>query len=585
MNIERQSELHCALRQSKSAFVSVAWLSALINILLLGGPLFMLLIYDSVMPSGSTASLFGLLALIVIVYVFQGVFDILRGRILSEVAAGFDARLSGRIYQLMSFLSLTRETDRTDGLTPMRDLESIRGFLSSPGPGALMDLPWLLLFIGLLSVLHIWLGLVTLVGALVLIALTFLQERGTAKPSEAMSEARAQKSKLSIDNLRHADVIHSLGMKGVMFERWQLVNAQVNQAQDTLTRGASLLSAIARVFRMFLQSLVLSVGALLYLAGEASGGIVFAASILAARALAPIDQAMAHWPRFTEARQGWDRLSKALAIQPRAEPSHTQLPAPQSSLQVEKLAIAAPQSGRTLLEGIEFALVSGDALGVIGPSAAGKTTLAQSLVGILEPAFGSIRLDGASLDQWDVDALGKHLGYLPQHVELFDGTIAQNIARFEPGAASEAIIAAAMAAGVHDMVLQLPNGYDTQVGSSGTKLSSGQCQRIGLARALYRDPFLLVLDEPNSNLDAEGEEALDKAIAAARERGAITVLVAHRPSALRQVNKVLVLQNGRMSAFGARDAILERLAKASNATPISTARGQSEEPKLAGTKL
>lgn len=581
MNIDSQSELHGALRQSKSAFVSVAWLSALINILLLGGPLFMLLIYDSVMPSGSTASLFGLLVLIVIVYLFQGVFDILRGRILSEVAAGFDARLSGRIYQLMSFLSLTRETERTDGLTPMRDLESIRGFLSSPGPGALMDLPWLLLFIGLLSVLHIWLGLVTLAGALVLIGLTFLQERGTAKPSEAMSEARAQKSKLSQDNLRHADVIHSLGMKGVMYERWQMANAQVNQAQDTLTRGASLLSGIARVFRMFLQSLVLSVGALLYLAGEASGGIVFAASILAARALAPIDQAMAHWPRFTEARQGWERLSKALAIQPRAEASHTQLPAPQNSLQVEKLAIAAPQSGEALLEGIEFALVSGDALGVIGPSAAGKTTLAQSLVGILEPAFGSIRLDGASLDQWQTDALGKHLGYLPQHVELFDGTIAQNIARFEPGAPSEATIAAAMAAGVHDMVLQLPNGYDTQVGSSGTKLSSGQCQRIGLARALYREPFLLVLDEPNSNLDAEGEEALDKAIAAARERGAITVLVAHRPSALRRVNKVMVLQNGAMSAFGERDAILERLAKASNATPISAAHGQSEEPKLA----
>ena len=562
------SELRSAIARSKSALITVGWLSAIINMLLLGGPIYMLLIYDSVMPSGSTATLFGLLAMIVVVYAFQGLFDLLRIRILGDVAAALDARLTGRVHRSISDLAMQSGDDSDDGLTPMRDLDSIRSFLSSPGPGALMDLPWLVLFIGLLALLHIWLGVTALIGALVLIGMTFLNDRMSQQPSEEASKARAFRAKLAHDNRRHVEVIRALGMGERMYDIWHAANAQLNAAQDRVTRTGSLLSGVSRIFRLFLQSLVLTVGALLYLAGEASGGIVFAASILAARALAPIDQAIAHWGAFTSARQGWARLDRLFAAFPDGEGQATKLPAPNESLRVEALAIVPPGAETSVIEGIQFELAVGDALGIIGPSAAGKTTLSRALVGLWEPAEGAVRLDGASLDQWARDDLGVHLGYLPQHVELFDGTIAQNIARFEPNPAPESVIAAGRSAGVHEMVLGLAGGYDTQVGAGGMQLSAGQRQRIGLARALYGEPFLVVLDEPNSNLDADGETALDRAIAEARERGAIVALVAHRPSALRQVNKVLVLQNGRMAAFGERDDVLSRMVTAPNATPI-----------------
>ncbi|WP_255574046.1 type I secretion system permease/ATPase [Erythrobacter sp. SCSIO 43205] len=547
-------------------------MSAIINVLFLGGPLYMLLIYDSVMPSGSTPTLFGLLALIVIVYLFQGIFDFLRSRVLSEVAASLNAQMTGRVHQLIASIAMHSKSEREDGLTPMRDLDSIRGFLSSPGPNALMDLPWLILFLALLTLLHFWLGVTTFLGALVLVALTVLQDRKTIEPSQTVSEARAYRSKVAQDTSKHIEVIQALGMGQRMRGRWASSNAELNAAQDQVTRTASLLSGVSRIFRLFLQSLVLTVGALLYLAGEASGGIVFAASILAARALAPIDQAMAHWPKFTEARQGWERLEKLLGAIPPDEGRSTQLPPPAESLAVDDLAIIAPGARERIIDAVSFRLEAGDALGVIGPSAAGKTTLCKALVALYEPARGSVRLDGASLSQWDADTLGQHLGFLPQQVTLFDGTIAQNIARFEPDPPSEEVIAAAKAAGVHTMILQLPQGYDTPIGAQGITLSAGQSQRIGLARSLYRGPFLIVLDEPNSNLDAEGEAALDSAIAATRKRGAIVVLVAHRPSALRQVNKVLVLQNGRVAGFGERDEILARLAKASSANTINAAR-------------
>ena len=568
MGKNETSELRDALAASRSSLITVGWLSAIINVLLLGGPIYMLLIYDSVMPSGSTATLFGLLAMIVMVYVFQGLFDLLRIRILGDVAAALDARMTGRVHRAIAWLTLKTGEEGDDGLTPMRDLDSIRSFLSSPGPGALMDLPWLLLFIGLLTILHVWLGVTALVGALVLISLTFLNDRLTRKPSEEASRARAWRAKLANDNRRHVEVIRALGMGERMYDHWHRANAGLHAADDAVTRTGSLISGISRIFRLFLQSLVLSVGALLYLAGEASGGIVFAASILAARALAPIDQAIAHWGAFTAARQGWARLDALFGVAPEDEAQVTQLPAPTKNLRVEALAMIPPGMNAPVIQAVDFALEAGDALGIIGPSAAGKTTLSRALVGVWAPAQGSVRLDGASLDQWDPDDLGRHLGYLPQHVELFDGTIAQNIARFDPQPTSEAVISAAQMAGVHEMILGFANGYDTQVGAGGIQLSAGQRQRIGLARALYGDPFLVVLDEPNSNLDSEGETALDHAVSAARKRGAIVALVAHRPSALRQVNKVLVLKDGRVAAFGERDEVLARMVTPTGATPI-----------------
>ena len=555
------SELRAALDRSKAALVTVAWLSAIINVLLLGGPIYMLLIYDAVLPSGSTATLFGLLGMVVLVYVFQALFDLLRLRILADVGAALDARMTGRVHRLVAQLALHNETRGDDGLAPMRDLEAVRGYLGSPGPVALIDLPWMVLFLALLTLLHVWLGVTALAGALVLAALTVVNDRITRGPSENAARARAYLAKLALDTRRHVEVIRALGMGERVYDHWHSAHAAYTNAQDQLTRVASVLSGASRIFRLFLQSLVLTVGALLYLAGEASAGIIFASSILAARALAPIDQAIAHWGSFLAARQGWARLDRLLAAIPASEAPDTALPAPSMSLQVENLAAVPPGATRPVIEGVSFVLEAGDGLGIIGPSAAGKTTLVRMLAGLWQPAAGAVRLDGASLDQWDPDDLGVHLGYLPQQVELFDATIAQNIARLTPGAPSEGIIAAARSAGVHDMVVRLADGYDTEVGSNGSQLSAGQRQRIGLARALYGDPFLVVLDEPNSNLDAEGEGALDGAIAAIRARGGIVVLVAHRPAALRHVNKVLVLQNGRMTAFGDRDVVLGEMIK------------------------
>jgi len=567
MGSDTLSELRSALARSRSALITVGWLSAIINILLLGGPIYMLLIYDSVMPSGSTATLFGLLIMIAVVYGFQGLFDLMRVRILADVAAALDARMTGRVHSAVAAHALHAGDSESDGLSAIRDLDSVRGFLSSPGPGALMDLPWLILFLGLLTALHVWLGVTALVGAALLIGLTYLNDRSAQAPSEQAASARAYRSKLASDNLRHVEVIRALGMSERMHDRWLTANAQYNTAQDAITRTGSLISGISRIFRLFLQSLVLTVGALLYLGGEASGGIVFAASILAARALAPIDQAIVHWGPFTNARQGWNRLEQLLDDFPDKAAGQTQLPPPHNALAVQDLSVAPPGSSEPVLEEIDFRLNAGDAMGIIGPSAAGKTTLARALVGLWQPVTGAVRLDGASLDQWASTDLGAHLGYLPQHVELFDGSVADNIARFESDPPSEAIIDAAKKAGVHDLILGLADGYDTRIGQGALQLSAGQRQRIGLARALYRDPFLVVLDEPNSNLDAEGEAALDVAIANARERGAIVALVAHRPAALRRVNRVLVLNEGRVSAFGDRDKVLARMA-----TPATPAR-------------
>ena len=404
------SELRAALKQSKASLVAVAWLSAIINVLLLGGPIYMLLIYDSVMPSGSTATLFGLLAMIVVVYLFQGLFDLLRVRILGDVAAALDVRMTGRVHRAISQQALSAGEAGDDGLTPIRDLDNIRGFLASPGPGALMDLPWLLLFLGLLTLLHVWLGVTALVGALVLVAFTWLNDRVSQEPVEAASQARGVRGKLASDNRRHVELIRALGMGERMYDAWHAANAQLNHAQDRVTRSASLLSGISRVFRMFLQSLVLTVGALLYLAGEASGGIVFAASILAARALAPIDQVIAHWGTLTAARQGWTRLEALFAALPESEVQTTRLPPPEERLTVEALTIQPPRCEAPVLEEVQFELAAGDALGIIGPSAAGKTTLVKALVGLYQPREGAVRIDGASLDQWEPDDLGVHLG-------------------------------------------------------------------------------------------------------------------------------------------------------------------------------
>jgi ATP-binding cassette, subfamily C, bacterial PrsD len=555
----RNSQLGEAIARYKKAFVTVALLSAVLNVLLLGGSIYMMLVYDSVLPSHSLPTLFSLLAMIVVVYVFQALFDTLRARILSDVGAGLDRQLSPEVQRIISDGALRGNRQMGDGLIPMRDLDQIRAFLASGGPAALIDLPWILFFLGVLFLLHYWLGVTALVGAVILVALTLLTDRRTREPIAQLSQIAAVRNGMADANVRHVELLSALGMRDRMRGRWLEVNDVYIAANDRMSRTVGMLGGISKIFRLLLQSVILTVGALLVIDGKASGGVIFASSILSGRALAPVDAAIANWRGFAQARLGWRRISELLERTPDAGAISTMLPRPRAELAVQGLVVVPPGTQRVTVQGADFVLKAGDGLGIVGPSAAGKTSLGRALIGVWRPARGFVRLDGATLDQWHPDTLGEFMGYLPQTVELLDGTVAQNIARFEAEPDSAAVIAAAETAGVHDMIVNLPQGYDTPVGADGSQLSAGQRQRIGLARALYRDPFLVLLDEPNSNLDAAGEAALEGAVAAIRARGGIVVLIAHRPSALAQVSHICVMRDGRIEAFGPRDEILQKI--------------------------
>ncbi|WP_419809264.1 type I secretion system permease/ATPase [Sphingomonas sp.] len=557
--MERRNALRQALERYRAAFWTVAALSAVLNVLLLAGSLYMMMVYDSVLPSHSLPTLFSLLAMLAGVYVFQAAFDIMRGRILNDVGSALDREMAPRVQQAISDLSRSGAASGGDGLSPMRDLDQVRGFLASTGPGTLIDLPWIVFFLVILSLLHIWLGVATLVGALVMVGLTILTDRATREPTQRLAQITGYRSGLAESNLRHTEVLTALGMQGRMRDRWLRVNDVYLAAQNQLARSVGTLGGSSRIFRMFLQSGILTVGALLVISGKASGGVIFASSILAGRALAPIDTAIANWRGFAGARAGWRRLNDLFDRVPAATDVMVELPLPKAEVAVQGLVVAPPSTQRVTVQGAEFRLAAGEALAIIGPSAAGKTSLARALIGSWPAVRGTVRFDGATPDQWDRERLGAALGYLPQTVELLDGSVAENIARFVPDAPSDTVIAAARAAGVHEMIVALPQGYDTPVGADGQQLSAGQRQRVGLARALYGDPFLVLLDEPNSNLDAAGEEALEGAIGGVRERGGIAVVIAHRPSALARVSHVLFMRDGRQEAFGPRDEVLAKI--------------------------
>ena len=557
----------------RTAFITVVLLSAVLNVLLLGGSIYMMMVYDSVLPSHSLPTLFSLLAMITVVYAFQALFDTMRSRILNDVGSALDKEMAPRVQRAISEAAIRGGRVGGDGLTPMRDLDQVRSFLSSTGPGTLIDLPWIVFFLIVLTLLHVWLGVAAFVGALVMIAMTWMTDRVTREPTQKMAQITAYRSGVAESNLRHVEVLTALGMCGRMRDRWNEVNRVYLASQNRLARSVGLLGGISKVFRMFLQSAILTVGALLVIDGKASGGVIFASSILSGRALAPIDSAIANWRGFAAARVGWRRLTELFDRLPPETAMTVQLPRPSRDLVVEQLVVAPPGTQRVTVQGAQFRLVAGDAMGIIGPSAAGKTSLARALVGVWPAVRGAIRIDGATPDQWDPERFGEAIGYLPQTVELLDGSVAENIARFEPNPVSEAVIAAAQAAGVHDLIVALPQGYDTPVGADGSQLSAGQRQRIGLARALYGDPFLVLLDEPNSNLDQTGEEALECAIGSVRARDGIAIVIAHRPSALARVSHILFMREGRQEAFGPRDEVLAKIM--AKPIPIHTPAGAS----------
>jgi ATP-binding cassette subfamily C protein len=455
---------------------------------------------------------------------------------------------------------------RGDATQPLRDLDAVRSYLSGLGPVALFDLPWIPLYLAICFAFHPLIGFTALAGAIILILLTLLTEILMRAPAKAATEAAVVRNGLAEASRRNAEALVAMGMAGRIATRWNAANRQYMRSQQEASDLGGGLGAVSKVLRMMLQSGVLAVGAYLVIHQEASAGIIIAGSILSARALAPVDLAIANWKGFVAARQSWQRLNRLLTMSP-ARSAPMQLQTPSQRLTVEGVSASPPGVPKIVVQDIAFELEAGQGLGIIGPSGSGKSSLVRLLVGVWQPVRGNVRLDGAALDQWSPDALGQHVGYLPQDVELLSGTVAENIARFEPNPDNEAVIAAAKAVGVHDLIVRLPAGYDTPIGEQGSALSAGQAQRVALARAVYRDPFLVVLDEPNSNLDSEGEEALTRAILGVRERKGIVIVVAHRPSAIAGVDRLLMMNQGKAQALGPKDEVLSKVLQRPLAMP------------------
>ncbi|MGA7002318.1 MAG: type I secretion system permease/ATPase [Pseudolabrys sp.] len=540
-------------------------MSGMSNILMLTGAMFMLEIYDRVLPSRSMPTLVGLLVLAAALFTALGILDAIRGRILVRIGGALDETLSGRVYDTLMRLPL-RIGARSDGTQPLRDLDAVRSYLSGLGPVALFDLPWIPLYLAICFAFHPLIGFAALAGAIILIVLTLLTEILMRAPARAATEAAVARNGLAEASRRNAEALVAMGMAGHIAARWSEANRQYMRSQQEASDLGGGLGAISKVLRMMLQSGVLAVGAYLVIHQEASAGIIIAASILSARALAPVDLAIANWKGFVAARQSWQRLNGLLTMSP-ARLTPMQLQTPVQRLTVEAVSASPPGVPKVVVQDITFELEAGQGLGIIGPSGSGKSSLVRLLVGVWQPVRGNVRLDGAALDQWASDALGRHVGYLPQDVELLAGTVAENIARFEPNPDTEAVIAAAKAVGVHDLIVRLPGGYDTPIGEQGSALSAGQAQRVALARAVYRDPFLVVLDEPNSNLDSEGEEALTRAILGVRERMGIVIVVAHRPSAIAGVDRLLMMNQGKAQAIGPKDEVLSKVLQRPLAIP------------------
>ena len=552
-----RSELRAAISSCRNAFIAIGLFSGLINILMLTGAIFMMEIYDRVLVSRSVATLIALAVIAAVLFVAQGVLEFIRGRILSRIGSALDEALSARVFETLARVPLKLGL-KGEGHQPVRDLDSIRSFLASTGPAAVFDLPWLPLYLIIIYAFHPLLGITALLGAVVLVGITVITEVMTREPTRAANMHGGRRAALAEASHRNAEVVAAMGMSRRLGAEWRAANDAYLGHQQRASDIAGTFGAISKTLRFMLQSAMLALGAWLVINGQATGGIIIAGSILLGRALAPVDGAIANSKNFVNARQSWARLGKLLeAMPPIDEP--LPLHAPRSRLTVANLTLVAPGAQTPLVHDVTFEVQAGQAVGVIGPSGSGKSCLTRAIVGAWQPAKGKVQLDGASLNQWSADAIGRHVGYLRQDVELFAGSIARNIARFEPNADPNAVIAAAQAAGVHDLITSFPNGYETQVGEHGDALSAGQRQRVALARALYGNPFLVVLDEPNSNLDTEGEAALLEAIYGVKARGGVVIVVAHRPNVLAAVDHIVAMQNGRALAASAAGEVYGQL--------------------------
>ncbi|MEO1159138.1 MAG: type I secretion system permease/ATPase [Pseudomonadota bacterium] len=553
---QNAQNIYAALKSGRTALVSTGLFSFIINLLMLTGPLFMLQVYDRVLNSGSISTLTALVVLAATLYILYGFLEFIRSRVMVQVGRQLDEGLRARAFDMMGFHA-TKGNPQVRN-SPISDLLTVRQFVSSPGPFAFFDMPWAPIYLFVIYLMHPWLGIAAAIAVVILAVLAVINNRIMKEPSAEAQKAITQAQVMSDESLRNAEVSSVLGMSDVLRNRWESVQSTALDAQTSASNRGGLISSMSRTLRLMFQSGMLGLGALLAVQQEISAGSMIAASIIMARALAPVEQAVAHWQPYLGFRRAWARLSELMKQTP-APDKPMELPEPKGSLEVDGVSAFVADSDKPIVFNVSFKIEAGTGLGVIGPTGAGKSTLARAIVGAWPRMRGKVRLDGAEVRQWDPVRLGKHLGYLPQDVELFEGTVAENISRFEPEADPQTIVAAARQAAVHEMVLKLPDGYNTRVGAGGHRLSAGQLQRIGLARAMYGDPVLLIMDEPNANLDAEGEAALVQAVANARKRGATVIVVAHRPSALTAIDTLLMLKDGKQVAFGPKDEVLAKV--------------------------
>jgi ATP-binding cassette subfamily C protein len=554
-----RTELRAALNVSIGLIAAVAFLSMFVNVLMLTGPLYMLNVYDRVLGSRTVETLVALSLIVVFLYGMMGLLDLVRGRIMARVGARFQAKLDRRVFSATLPASGMPRVEKL-AASGSRDLESVQRVLTSPALMSLFDLPFTPLFLFVIFAFHPWMGILATSGGGILIAFAVLNQSASRKPLEELNAATQQAEVVGSQIRGESDLVHALGMREAAFSRWQQARSRALRASvGTADTGGGWTAAI-RTFRLFLQSAMLGLGAFLVLRGVMTGGAMIAASILLGRALSPIETIVSQWTLFQRAREGWDNLSTLLSEVP-VESRRTALPKPKAHLEVEQISVIPPGESTAALRMVSFQVQPGQAVGVVGNSGAGKSTLARAITGLCTPAAGKIRLGGATLNQYDPDVLGKYIGYLPQRVTLFDGTIRENIARLSPTPDDAAVVKAAQRAGAHEMILLLPQGYDTRVTAAGGRLSGGQVQRIGLARAMYGDPVLVVLDEPNSNLDNDGSIALNAAIRAMKEEGRCVLIMAHRPAAIQECDLVLRIDNGMRRAFGPKDEVLRDILK------------------------
>lgn len=554
---QEATDLQRALKACKGSFMSVGFFSMFVNLLMLVPPMYMLQVYDRVITTQSADTLLMLTLVVIFLFMIMGGLELVRSRILVRVGNRLDTTINERLYSAMFRRSLVAQGGSS--AQPLSDLTSLRQFLTGNSLFAFFDAPWVPIYIGVMFLFHPWLGVFAIAAGIILVALAIANEKATKGLLAEANSEHIQAQNLANSNLRNAEVLHAMGMLPGIMGRWSARHHEFLSKQSQASDRAGALTNTSKVLRLLFQSLILGLGALLVLQGEMSPGMMIAGSILMGRALAPIDQMIGGWKGFVGARGAYGRLNELLAQIPE-EQRKMSLPAPQGHVSLDGVAAAPPGSRMATIRGINFSVAKGEHIGIIGPSAAGKSTLARVLLGIWPSQVGDVRLDGGVITQYNRDEIGPYIGYLPQDIELFDGTVSENIARFRD-IDPRKVVAAAKKAGVHEMILELPNGYDTVISSTSGALSGGQRQRVGLARALYGNPVLVVLDEPNANLDEAGEKALAHAIAQLKQEGSTLFVISHRTSVLKSMDKLLVMKEGQVSMFGPRDQVLAQFAK------------------------